>query len=72
LTPRGCEVIPFGIRALLDLHPNQIVMQVDFENAFDNISRIIIFKELCDAKGPLASIVPFTRLFYGAHFSLYY
>jgi hypothetical protein len=27
---------------------------------------------LCDVKGPLVSIVPFTKLFYGAHSSLYY
>jgi len=47
-------------------------MQVDVENAFNNIFQIVIFKELCDAWGPLASIVPFTKLFYGAHSSFYY
>jgi hypothetical protein len=31
-----------------------------------------MFKELCDAEGPLMNIVPFTMLFYGAHYYLYY
>jgi hypothetical protein len=48
------------------------MLKVNVENAFNNISRIIILKKLCDAKGPLVSIIPFTKLFYGVHFSLYY
>jgi hypothetical protein len=32
----------------------------------------IILKKLCDVGGPLANIVPFNKLFYGVHFSLYY
>jgi hypothetical protein len=43
------------------------MMQVDVENAFNNIFQTIIFKELCKVEEPLASIVPFTKLFYGAH-----
>jgi len=42
-------------------------MQVDVKNDFNGIFQIVIFKELCDAKGPLASIIPFTGLFYGVH-----
>jgi len=48
------------------------MMQVDVENDFNNFFWIIIFKELCDVEGPLANIVPFTKLFYGAHFSFYF
>jgi hypothetical protein len=47
-------------------------MQIDIENVFNNIFQVIIFRELRDAEGPLASIIPFTMLFYGAHYSLYY
>jgi hypothetical protein len=47
-------------------------MQVDIENVFNNIFQAVIFKKLQDAKRLLASIVPFTRLFNGAHSSLYY
>jgi hypothetical protein len=45
-------------------------MQVDVENAFNSVFQAVIFKKLCDAKRLLASIIPFTKLFYGAHFFL--
>jgi hypothetical protein len=48
------------------------MMQVDVENAFNNVFWTIIFKELCEAKEPLANIVSFTRLFDGVHFFIYY
>jgi hypothetical protein len=47
-------------------------VQVNVENVFNGIYRAVIFKKLCDAKGPLASIVPSTKLFYGAHSFFYY
>jgi hypothetical protein len=47
-------------------------MQVNIENIFNNIFRITIFRDLCDAKEPLANIIPSTKLFYGVHFFLYY
>jgi hypothetical protein len=47
-------------------------MQVDVENTFNNISQVVICRKLCDVDGPLADIVPFSILFYGAHSSLYY
>jgi hypothetical protein len=47
-------------------------MQVDFENVFNNVFRMFIFKKLWGVRGPLASIVPITRLFYGAYFFIYY
>jgi len=65
-------VIPFGIQALFNLHPDWVVMQVNVDNIFNNIFRIVIFKNLCDVGGPLVNIVPFTRLFYGAHSYIYY
>jgi len=43
-------------------------MQVDIENIFNIIFWTIIFRELWDAKGPLANIIPFTKIFYGVHF----
>jgi len=48
------------------------MMQVDVENVFNNIFQSVIFIDLCDVKGSFVSIVPFTKLFYGAHFSFYY
>jgi hypothetical protein len=48
------------------------MMKVNIKNVFNNVFQIIIFKKLCDVEGPLVSIVPFTKLFYGVHSSLYY
>jgi len=42
--------------------------RLDLENVFNSVYRAIIFKELCDAGGFLASIVLFTMLFYDATF----
>jgi hypothetical protein len=36
------------------------------------MSRVVIFKEFCDVGGLLASIIPFTKLFYDVHSSFYY
>jgi hypothetical protein len=47
-------------------------MQVDVQNVFNNVSWTIIFINLCDVEGILANIVPFTRLFYGVHYFIYF
>jgi hypothetical protein len=69
-TLEGYEAIHFGIQTFLDLHLDWAIMQVDIENTFNNLSRASIFRKLCDVGGLLANIVPFTKLFYGAHFFL--
>ncbi len=66
LTLGGYEAILFGIWTLFELHPNWVVMQVTIQNTFNRVFWVVIFGELCDVKGPLANIVPFTKLFYGA------
>lgn len=38
-TPGGCESIVAGIRCLLDLDPELIIMQVDLANAFNEVDR---------------------------------
>jgi hypothetical protein len=40
------ETILFGIKAFIDLHTDWVVIQVDVENIFNNVSRTAIFKEL--------------------------
>jgi len=64
----GCETILCGIRAFSNLHLNWVMMEINVKNTFNSISWVAIFKELWDAKGPLANIVSFTKLFYGAPF----
>jgi hypothetical protein len=48
------------------------MMYVNIENALNSIYQVVIFRKLCDAWGPLTSIILFTKLFYGAHLFLYY
>jgi hypothetical protein len=47
-------------------------MKVDVKNVFNDVFWAVILKELCDVEGPLANIVPFTKLYYGVHFPIYY
>jgi hypothetical protein len=48
-------------------------MQVDVKNAFNSVSFELLFLESCVMLGGLlVTIVPFTKLFYGTHSSLYY
>ncbi len=68
-TPGGCESIIAGVRALLDLDPDLLVLQVDLANAFNEIDRVAIFEEL---RTHFPALVPFTRLFYAASSRLMY
>jgi hypothetical protein len=70
--PKGCETILFGIKTLLDLHLDWVMMQVDVENAFNNVFKITICRELRDVRGPLANIIPFTMMVYGVCYYLFY
>jgi hypothetical protein len=72
LTFGGYEAIFFGIWTLLELHPNWVVMQDTIQNTFNKVFWVAIFGELCDVKGPLVNIFPFTKLFYGACSFFYY
>jgi hypothetical protein len=72
LTLRDCETILFGIITFFNLHLDEGMIQIDIENTFNSISQVVIFKELQGAMELFAIIVPFTRLFYGAHSFFYY
>ncbi|KAG6555109.1 hypothetical protein Mapa_003144 [Marchantia paleacea] len=63
-TTRGYEAVSLGTRALLDIHPDWIILQVDVENAFNNVSRASIFRELREAGGPLSIVISFVWSFY--------
>jgi len=41
-----CEIIVHGVKAMLDLHLEWVVLQLDVQNAFNLIFRITIFQEL--------------------------
>jgi hypothetical protein len=48
------------------------MMQVNVENIFNIISFYLFFRKLQGVGGPLANIIPSTKLFYDAYFSLYF
>lgn len=41
-----CEIMVHNVRAMLDLHPDWLVLQVDAHNTFNLVSRPSIFQEL--------------------------
>ena len=66
----GCEMVVHGLRAVLDLHPDWIVFQVDIANAFNSVERSFIFFELRAAGGEISQLLPFVRAFYSCPISL--
>jgi hypothetical protein len=48
-----CEIVVCGIQAMLHLHPNWMVLQMDVCNAFNSMSQSTIFQELQSSHGSL-------------------
>jgi hypothetical protein len=42
----GCKVVVHGIQAVLDVHPNWVVLQVNVMNIFNTILHETIFQKL--------------------------
>ncbi|KAL2649469.1 hypothetical protein R1flu_017597 [Riccia fluitans] len=68
----GCETIIHGLRAILDLHPDWVALQVDIQNAFNTISQEALFHELRVATGSLDQLFPFVCFFYACPSPLYF
>jgi hypothetical protein len=45
-TKSGCEAMIHGIRCTLDCHPDWVVLQLDMVNAFNLVSRKVIFQKI--------------------------
>jgi hypothetical protein len=41
-----CKIVVHGVQAMLNLHPNWVVLQVDVCNIFNSMSQSTIFQEL--------------------------
>jgi len=50
----GYELVVHGIRGALNVHPDWVVLQIHIANAFNIISRMVIFKKLCAIGGQLS------------------
>ncbi len=62
-TKGGCETIIHAIKCTSDLHPNQVVFQLDVANAFNSLLRRVIFQELCVACGDITQLILFISAF---------
>jgi hypothetical protein len=61
-TRGGCETMVHGVRTMLNLQPNWVVLQVDHvHNAFNLVSCLAIFQELRSLLGLLIQVFPFVR-----------
>jgi hypothetical protein len=56
----------------LDLHPAWVVLQLDVANAFNLVSRGVIFQELRVANGDILQFVPFVCALYTFESFLFY
>jgi len=71
-TEGGCESIIQGIRCTLDLYLEWVVLQLDVENAFNLVSRGVIFQQLRVAGENIIQLIPFVCAFYAFEYHLFY
>ena len=62
-SPGGAEVIPHAVRLALEADPSLVVMQLDYANAFNTVSRNLIYKQLQEH---FPSLIPYFLTHYGA------
>jgi hypothetical protein len=62
----------YGVRIMLDRHPEWVVLHVDVQNAYNLISQVAIFKELRSSIGTLDQLFPFIRHFFACPSPLYF
>jgi hypothetical protein len=58
------RVVIHNIRCIFELHPNWVVLQLDVTNAFNSMSRRVIFQELHVVGGDIIQLIPFVCAFY--------
>jgi hypothetical protein len=68
----GYETIIHGIKCTSDFHPDWVVLQLELINAFNSVSRGVIFQKLRVIGGDIIRIIPFVRAFYAFESSLFY
>lgn len=56
----------------MDVPLDWVVIQRDVANAFNTASHRVMFEELCDTGGDIASLIPFVGAFYGSPALLFY
>ncbi len=72
VTKGGYEVVTHDIICILDLHPNCVVLQLNVANAFNLVSKGVIFQELRATSGDIIQFILFVCVFYAFEFFLFY
>jgi hypothetical protein len=62
----------YGIQIVLNIHPDWVVLQMDVENAFNTISKKVIFEKLCVVGGQLFQLFLFVQSFYAQWVPLFF
>jgi hypothetical protein len=70
-TKGGCKTMIHGIMCILDLHLDWVVLQLDVGNAFNLVSKGVIFQELRATGGDIIQLIPFVHAFYAFEFPLF-
>jgi hypothetical protein len=60
---RKCDIVVHNIQKTLDVHIEQLVLQVNVVNVFNMIFCMVIFKELYAIGGQLSKLIPFVCSF---------
>jgi hypothetical protein len=68
----GCEIVVYGVRAMLDLHPEWVVLHVDVRNMFNSTFQTTIFQELQSSIDILDQLFPFVCQFYLHPFPIFF
>jgi hypothetical protein len=71
-TKGGYETVIHDIRCTLDLHFNSVVFQLDVTNAFNLLSRKVIFQKFRATSGDIIQFIPFVSAFYAFGSFLFY
>ncbi len=60
-----------GIKCAIDLHPQQVVLQVNIANMFNYFSKCVMFQELKKG-GKINQLIFFVNYFHAFEFPLYF
>jgi hypothetical protein len=66
-----CETMVHGVKAVLDLHSEWMILHMDVQNVFNSIFQIVIFQELLSSTNTLDQLFSFVHQFYAHPFPLY-
>jgi hypothetical protein len=68
----GCEVITHDISCTLDLYHDWVILQLDVANAFNSVSKGVIFQKLCTTSEDNIQLIPLVHAFNAFESPMFY